>query len=1465
MSPAVEHGRQRHKRPKSEVSNAASAKISEPGSQATASSESKAAPWRALFFFTTRANLPILILGIFSSLCAGAVLAINAFIQGKAFEGFINLGGGLITGQQLYDDDKKYVLYFVALAGGSWVLHGVEFFLWLSFGELQAKSARDRLFHSLLEKDIEWYDMRRNGIGALLPRLQAQIRELQLATSQPLGGLFELVSVVVLSLAQAFYYSWDLTLVTLASVPIIMALVFWLNSGMQRAVELQKARLAEAQKRTISAFAAIETVKCYNAQEEESRTYAQKIGEAAVHYWRVASINAMQMGALVFLGSSIFVTGFYYGGVLIDKHKKSASQIMTCFLSATSAFQSIQAALPQMVILEKGRSAGATLRKIMAEVNSGATVKEQTGSLEPATCRGDIQVTDVSFAYPSRPEQLALDSVSMLVQGGEMTFFIGKSGSGKSTLSQLLMRFYSYSKGSISVDGVPLESLDVTWLRQNVTLVEQTSLLFNDTVYRNIAFGHAEPDRVTRSDVMEAVEFALLQLTISDMPNGLDTLVGYKGGAMSGGQRQRMALARARLRDTPILMLDESTSALDHISRTLMMDAIRKWRKGKTTLIITHDISQIQADDYVYVLESGKLAQEGYRRHMERMKDTPFQQFLPPDLGAISSAYDSRKNTTAFESVYTRGSSIDYESIYSQEIDMMPDALELEINAHETKRTSFMPGVFVDGSPMPGIGGVARAGPTSTFAAPFMRMTMSPPSLAPLITKFTPTFDTWMRSPSISPTSPTSPTSPVSLRKSTRFSTMMETLLDRTGQQAAAARAAPGNAGERVRRPVNEVALAKLTGEDPHAKKEDKVSDDVVQLGVKRILSCLWPNIDWSTRIVVVLGFYAAVIHAVAIPCFSYVFSKLLGTYAMPSGRGHLTLVYSMSMLGIAAIDGLHTFGFRYLLEYSSQCWVDNLREKAMARILDQPRSFFDHEANSVSRMTEGLDRNAEEMRNILGRFMGMMCVAAVMVAVSITWAFTANWKFTLICLSAAPYVCLTTSMFSTVSGRWETRSAEAAEAASAIFTEIFTNIKTVRTLTLEKHFLSKYKLATDHAIKVGFVRAMLSGFFFGLSDSAETISIALIFYVGSFLAKEQGATAVPGLLQVVATLIFTIGNVSACIQYIPQIGAAKDTASRLLRFVNLTKNSHEHKGDTRLVTIGDIQFMDLNFAYPSRRDQLVLRDINLRIKPGTSTAIVGGSGSGKSTIANLLLNLYATDTVPGARGGKLGDLTLAGRDIKHIDTESLRALVVVVSQTPTVFAATVAENICYGLQSDSAFREHSNMVRAARSAGIHDFIMSLPQGYNTAIGDGGMGISGGQAQRVAIARALVRNPSVLILDEATSALDVESANLIRNTIQQLLHDRSRTMTVIIITHSREQMEIAEHIVVLDHGVIVEEGGFEELLAKKGALTNLLSGGEWDAEREEQATRRKQRTRGTPRMEDVNWKRRSRARPRLRM
>ena len=223
-----------------------------------------------------------------------------------------------------------------------------------------------------------------------------------------------------------------------------------------------------------------------------------------------------------------------------------------------------------------------------------------------------------------------MSNASFSFAAGETTFVIGRSGSGKSTLSNLLLQFYTPAIGDILIDDESIRVLDINWLRNNITLVQQQSVIFNDSVFKNIAFGHRDYTKVTKAEIKKSIELSALKSTIMDLPRELDTVVGTGGSTVSGGQRQRIAIARARLRDTPILVLDEATSALDHISRTEVMEAIRLWRKGKTTIIITHDISQILDEDYVYVMDKACVVQEGFRSALEKETAGPFAGFLSP-------------------------------------------------------------------------------------------------------------------------------------------------------------------------------------------------------------------------------------------------------------------------------------------------------------------------------------------------------------------------------------------------------------------------------------------------------------------------------------------------------------------------------------------------------------------------------------------------------------------------------------------------------------------------------------------------------------------------------------------------------------------------------------------------------------------------------------------------------------------
>ena len=279
----------------------------------------------------------------------------------------------------------------------------------------------------------------------------------------------------------------------------------------------------------------------------------------------------------------------------------------------------------------------------------------------------------------------------------------------------------------------------------------------------------------------------------------------------------------------------------------------------------------------------------------------------------------------------------------------------------------------------------------------------------------------------------------------------------------------------------------------------------------------------------------------------------------------------------------------------------------------------------------------------------------------------------------------------------------------------------------------------------------------------------------------------------------------------VPEIAKTKMATADFDRLRRLTTDTDEERGDLRFPITGHVKFEGVNFAYPSRPDVPILTGINFELQPGSCVAIVGASGSGKSTIAALLQRLYEPDQ---------GSIRLDRFQLEQADVRWLRDHVAVVSQQANLFDATVAENIAYGTQAVSVDEIH----RAAKVANVHDFIMSLPQAYQTNLGENASLISGGQAQRLQIARALIRRSNIMILDECTSALDPENQHAVLNTIMKVKEGK----TAVFVTHKADVMRRCDRILCLEGGKIAEQGTWDELMRHRGVFARLMQAGEWE-------------------------------------
>ncbi|KAK1909126.1 hypothetical protein P3342_011204 [Pyrenophora teres f. teres] len=1429
--------------------------------------------WKALFGFTTRQHVPIILGGIAAASIAALSMPIFAIIYGLIFREYTNYGAGNSDSDKLMSSITRFCIILTGITTVTWLANSFYFFFFLTFGELQARSARNRIFDALMKKDMTWFDMREAGIAAFLPTVQMHIRDLQLSVSAPFGEAFQALVQGFAALGVAFYYSWDLTLIILCSIPLLYLVQSLVSNRLSVRVREHGEKLEFALKYITTALSNIEMVKCFNGERHELQVFTKIVSIAAGLYRRVANLRSIQIGIMQFFTVSVFVQGFWYGSHIIDTGASDAGKVLTTFWAALMAMSGVTSLMPQLIVLHKGKTAGGKLMMLMKQISTSDCQLESQGHIKPSRCPGDIEFKHVTFSYPSRADEVAIRDASLFIPAGETTFVIGKSGSGKSTLGQLLVRFYRPSSGQILLDSVPLENLDVHWLRQNVTLVEQHSVLFNDTIRRNLALGKLD-DTIDMDELSSAVKFAMLESVVEGLPDGLDTNLGMNGSSLSGGQKQRMALARAKIRNSPVLILDESTNP---------------------------------TPDFLYLMENARVVQEGYRKELASQVGA-FQAFLDsqeePDEEGDNDSDDS----------YGRDDADEIISLYDEPWTVQRSAMHRPMSAILFGQSALEPIIGIRASyarNAPADLGIdlgllmhqeeeerGRQSVRNSFAAD-QDAFKAPPAMSGL--RPLPGMPTSAPSTFLSKYYGSRPSSRASLRLSNSYpeqrlsyskkeygsrpvSMLSSRPVSHYGQHPRL-QAARDSSQVRSNIPKKRSGKNKLLSKAKllHRGRAEKQENSTDSLPMKEIFMSVWPAVRWRLRLLLIGAFLCAIVHSAATPLFAWVFAKLLNTFYGSSRRGEESRNYALAILGIAVIDGIASYLMFFFSDTVAQAWALSLKTEAMRRILMQPPEFFDKEENSISRLAETLDHFAEEARNLPGRFACVFVVIIVMILVSITWSMVISWKLALVALATGPVLFVITKGYNMISSRWERLANEADDKVGEVLHEAFINIRTVRCLVLEEHFRKKYNDATTKAVNVGIKRALYSGSIFGLTFTGSIFVAILLFWYGGLLIARNEYT-VDSVMQCFLVLMLSVNHVSYMAHYFTQINISREAGTRLLRLSRLPTDSHELHGTIQIQSAGDITLNNVNFSYPTRPDVQVLHDVSFSIPRGSCTAIVGSSGSGKSTIASLLLKLYQTD--PATVGG----MFISSHDIKILHTTSLRSHIAIVSQTPVLFPGTIAQNIAYGLSPSLPEASIESIRAAAEAAGVEDFIDSLPQGYNTLVGEGGTGLSGGQAQRLSIARALVRNPDILVLDEATSALDGVSAGVVRDTIRRLvasssssdgagstsprsppLSPRSRAggvwddfrhgtpthdvdgtdkewdvkvvreqqrqgrqqgkqprkqMTVVIITHAREMMAIAEHVIMLDKGRVVEQGGFAELKRKKGGAFGRLLRGE---------------------------------------
>ncbi|KAI3881396.1 hypothetical protein MKW92_034658 [Papaver armeniacum] len=558
-----------------------------------------------------------------------------------------------------------------------------------------------------------------------------------------------------------------------------------------------------------------------------------------------------------------------------------------------------------------------------------------------------------------------------------------------------------------------------------------------------------------------------------------------------------------------------------------------------------------------------------------------------------------------------------------------------------------------------------------------------------------------------------------------------------------------------------------------------------------------------------IMGAVGSVLSGFIGPTFAIVMSNMIDVFyykdlaAMEKKTKEFVFIYiGCGLYAVVAYLTQH-----YFFSIMGENLTTRVRRMMLAAILRNEVGWFDEEENNSSLVAARLATDAVDVKSAIAERISVILQNMTSLLTSFIVAFIIEWRVSLLILATFPLLVLANFAQQLSMKGFAGDTAKAHAKTSMIAGEGVSNIRTVAAFNAQDKILALF----CHELRIPQIqslrRSQFAGFLFGLSQLALYGSEALILWYGSHLVS-QGASTFSRVIKAFIVLVITANSVAETVSLAPEIIRGGEAISSVFSILDRSTKieSDDSEGEQVETIRGDIELRHVDFAYPSRPEQIIFKDLNLRIRAGQSVALVGASGSGKSSVISLIERFY--DPLAGK-------VMIDGKDIRRLNLKSLRLKIGLVQQEPALFAASIFDNIAYG--KDGA--TEAEVIEAARAANVHGFVSGLPDGYKTPVGERGVQLSGGQKQRIAIARAVLKDPAVLLLDEATSALDAESECVLQEALERLMRRR----TTVVVAHRLSTIRGVDTICVVQDGRIVEQGNHSDLITRpEGAYSRLL-------------------------------------------
>ncbi|MBA0725717.1 hypothetical protein Golax_022281 [Gossypium laxum] len=1325
-----------------------------------------AVPFSRLFACADRLDWVLMIVGSVAAAAHGTALVVYLHYFAKIVH-VLGIGSSLPEPERLdeqIDRFRELALIIVYIAAGVFAAGWIEVSCWILTGERQTAVIRSKYVQVLLNQDMSFFDTYGNN-GDIVSQVLSDVLLIQSALSEKVGNYIHNMATFFSGLIIGFINCWEIVLITLATGPFIVAAGGISNIFLHRLAENIQDAYAEAASVAEQAVSYIRTLYAFTNETLAKYSYATSL-QATLRYGILISlVQGLGLGFTYGLAICSCALQLWFGRFLVTHDRAHGGEIITALFAIILSGLGLNQAATNFYSFDQGRIAAYRLFEMISRSSSGSN---QEGNMSPSL-QGNIEFRNVYFSYLSRPEIPILSGFYLTVPAKKAVALVGRNGSGKSSIIPLMERFYDPTLGEVLLDGENIKNLKLEWLRSQIGLVTQEPALLSLSIKDNIAYGRD----ATLDQIEEAAKIAHAHTFISSLERGYETQVGRAGLALTEEQKIKLSIARAVLLNPTILLLDEVTGGLDFEAERTVQEALDLLMLGRSTIIIARRLSLIRNADYIAVMEEGQLVEMGTHDELLAL-DGLYAELLKCEEAAKlprRTPVRNYKETSTFQiekessSIYSFQESSSPKFIKSPSLQRIPGGFRAHdgaFNSQESPKAHSPPPEKMQENGLPVDGGDKE--PSIRRQDSFeMRL----PELPKLDVQST-------QRPKSSGSDPESPVSPL---------LTSDPKSERSHSQT-------------FSRPLSH------SGDIPMKDKEAH----------HREAPSFWrlAQLSFAEWLYAVLGSIGAAIFGSFNPLLAYVIALIVTAYYRRQEPHHLQDEVDRWCLIIACM-GIVTVVANFLQHFyfgiMGEKMTERVRRMMFSAMLRNEVGWFDEEENNADTLSMRLANDATFVRAAFSNRLSIFVQDSTAVLVALLIGMLLHWRLALVAFATLPVLTVSAIAQKLWLAGFSKGIQEMHRKASLVLEDAVRNIYTVVAFCAGNKVMELYRLQLKRILKKSFFHGMAIGFAFGFSQFLLFACNALLLWYTALCVKRRYMDLPTAVKEY---MVFTFATFALVEPFglAPYILKRRKSLTSVFEIIERVPKI-EPDDNTALKppnVYGSIELKNVDFCYPTHPEMLVLSNFSLKVNAGQTLAVVGVSGSGKSTIISLIERFY--DPVAG-------QVLLDGRDLKTYNLRWLRNHLGLVQQEPIIFSTTIRENIIYARHNAS----EAEMKEAARIANAHHFISSLPHGYDTHVGMRGVDLTPGQKQRIAIARVVLKNAPILLLDEASSSIESESSRVVQEALDTLIMGNK---TTILIAHRAAMMRHVDNIVVLNGGRIVEEGTHDSLVAKNGLYVRLM-------------------------------------------